>query len=318
MTQNLPLAVGLVIVGSFCFALSAHLQHGAVDASLAGNAEKKRMRLQDLLVAIRSPRWVMGLFFIGMSAVLQITALTMAPVSLVQPVGLLAFPWSVILAARATRTPITMRIGAAVGITVAATLAFTVVTGLHAVDTTELIVWRIVAGALVVYCVAAAFAVLGSRGSHGWRCLFWASGGALFYGLEAALVKTLIEYAAVNPWLTSPMFWGIGIALAAGALIAGWFIQQGYATGPPEVVVGSMTVTSPVVAVLYGIAVLGEGAGITLQAGVWMVILGAIAVGGVAALARFHPNYANALPVPGIDEVLPESGDAAPDPGRVG
>ncbi|MFV0452126.1 MAG: hypothetical protein ACK5LS_07780, partial [Propioniciclava sp.] len=309
MTQNLPLAVALVIVGSFCFALSAHLQHGAVDASLEGNAEKKRMRLRDILVAIRSPRWVMGLFFIGTSAVLQITALTMAPVSLVQPVGLLAFPWSVLLAARATRTPITPRVGAAVVVTVGATLAFTVVTGLHAVDTTDLVVWRIALGALVVYTIAATFARLGSRGPHRWRCLFWASGGALFYGLEAALVKTLIEYGSAHPWLTSPVFWGIAAALALGALVAGWFIQQGYATGPPEVVVGSMTVTSPVVAVLYGIAVLGEGARITPAAGLWMVVLGAVAVAGVAALARFHPHYENAVLVAGIDEVLPDPGD---------
>lgn len=309
MTQNLPLAVTLVIVGSFCFALSATLQHGAVDASLAGNADKKRMGLKDLLQAIRSPRWVMGLFFIGMSAVLQITALTMAPVSLVQPVGLLAFPWSVLLAARATRTPITLPIGLAVGVTVLATLAFTVVTALHAVDQTELVVGRIVIGAFVVYAVAITFAVLGSRGPHGWRSLFWASGGALFYGLEAALVKTLIEFGSANPWLTSPVFWGIAAALAVGALTAGWFIQQGYATGPSEIVVGSMTVTSPVVAVLYGIAVLGEGARITPIAALSMVIFGGIAIAGVAALARFHPNYEQARPVPGIDEVLPDPGE---------
>lgn len=309
MTQNLPLAVILVIVGSFCFAMSAYLQHGAVDESLSGNAQKRRMRARDLLAAIRSPRWVMGLFFMGMSAALQITALAMAPVSLVQPVGLLAFPWSVLLAARATRTPITPRVIAAVAVTVLATLAFTVVTAMHAVDTTELVVSRIAIGAAVVYVVAFVFARLGSRGPHGWRCLFWASGGALFYGLEAALVKTLIEYGAAHPWLTSPIFWGIAAALVAGAVTAGWYIQQAYATGPPEVVVGSMTVTSPVVAVLYGIAVLGEGARITAWAGVSMLVLGAIAVAGVAALARFHPNYENAAPVPGIDEVLPERDD---------
>ena len=34
-------------------------------------------------------------------------------------------------------------------------------------------------------------------------------------------------------------------------------IQQGYATGPAEIVVGSMTVTSPVVAVVYGFVNVG-------------------------------------------------------------
>ncbi len=291
MTQNIPLAIGLVVVGSFCFALSAYLQHGAVDNNLDGNAHKKRMSAAALLETIQSPRWVLGLFFMGVSFVLQLVALSMAPVSLVQPVGLLAFPWSVILATRAAKHKIPPSVAVAVGVTVAATLAFTVVTALHAVEESDLVVWRVAAGAAVVYVLAATCAVLGARGPFGWRCLFWASGGAMFYGLEAALFKALIEYARVNPWWTSVWFWGIGGALLAGMVAAGWFIQQGYATGPAEVVVGSMTVTSPVIAVGFGIAVLGEGARITPSAALWMVALGLIAVAGVAALSRFHPTY---------------------------
>ena len=80
------------------------------------------MSTSDLVTAIRSPRWVIGLLFMGVSAVLQIVALTMAPVSLVQPVGLLAFPWSVLLAAAASRTRIPFTVGLAVAVTVAATL----------------------------------------------------------------------------------------------------------------------------------------------------------------------------------------------------
>ena len=52
-----------------------------------------------------------------------------------------------------------------------------------------------------------------------------------------------------------------------------------------------MTVTSPVVAVAYGIAVLGEGTNTTPGAALLMGVLGALAVGGVVSLTRFHPDH---------------------------
>lgn len=291
MTQNIPLAITLVIIGSFCFALSAHFQHNAVDEHLSGNATKQRMRFAALLETIRQPRWMVGLLLLGVSFLLQCTALLLAPVSVVQPVGLLAFPWSILLTARATRSRIPKRIQGAVAVTVIATLAFTIITGINATDTSDLVLRRVIWGALVVYGIAIVFGLLGSRGPRGWRSLFWSSAGALFYGLEAALVKSLIEYVRSHTWPYSPAIIGIIAALIVGAVTAGWMIQQGYATGPAEIVVGSMTVTSPVVAVAYGFLVLGEGARITVGPALLMVALGAAAIAGVVSLTRFHPTY---------------------------
>ncbi len=296
MTQNIPLAVGLVLISSFCFALSAHLQHHAVDSHLGGNAHREQMSFRSFLVAIRKPRWLVGLLLLGVSAVLQVTALFFGPLSVVQPLGLLAFPWSVLLAARATRTWVPPRTQLAVVVTVAATLAFTIVTGVHAAAESDLVMRKVIIGALIVYAVAALFAVLGARGPFAWRCLFWSSGGALFYGLEASMVKSIWEYVKTHSWPYSAAIFGILVALIVGAIAAGWFMQQGYATGPSEIVVGSMTVTSPVVAVAFGILVLGEGVGITPGAAALMVVLGAIAIAGVVALTRFHPKYEHSAP----------------------
>ncbi len=303
VSQNIPLAVFLVIIGSFCFALSAHFQHYAVDRHLEGNAAKQPMSLAAFLQTVRSKRWLFGLVLLGASFLLQVSALFMAPVSVVQPVGLLAFPWSILLAARASKTPVPQNVQLAVGVTVAATLAFTVATSVHAVEASDLVIRRVVIGALVVYGVAALFAFLGSQGPYSWRSLFWSSGGALFYGLEAALVKSLIEFARTHRWPYEPEVYFIIAALIVGALVAGWLIQQGYATGAAEIVVGSMTVTSPVVAVAFGFLVLGEAARITLPVAVLMVALGAVAISGVVALTRFHPTYAHAAPeIVGDDE----------------
>ncbi len=296
MTQNIPLAVGLVLISSFCFALSAHLQHNAVDAHLGGNARREQMSFRSFLEAVRNPRWVIGLLLLGVSAVLQVTALFFGPLSVVQPLGLLAFPWSVLLAARATRTWVPPLTQLAVVVTVVSTLAFTIVTGIHASAESDLVMRKVIIGALIVYAVAGVFAMLGAKGPFAWRCLFWSSGGALFYGLEASMVKSIWEYVKTHSWPYSAAIFGILVALVVGAVAAGWFMQQGYATGPSEIVVGSMTVTSPVVAVAFGILVLGEGLGITTGAAVLMGVLGLTAIAGVIALTRFHPKYEHSAP----------------------
>lgn len=309
MSQNIPLAIALGIVGSFCFALSAKVQHGVVDTQQAGNVEKERMDRSDLLGLIRQRKWWLGLSLMGVSLVCQVLGLTMAPVSVVQPVGLLAFPWSVLLAAKSrdSRFPL---IVLAVGLTVVATLGFTWIAARNASSSDELDLVPVAVAAAVVYGLAAMMALLGSRGPLPWRCLFWSSGGALFYGLEAALVKSLIEYGRTHQWWLDPLVYGIAVALLIGSALAGVLVQQGYATGPAEVVVGSMTVTSPVVAVLFGILVLGEGARIVPLTALGMILLGGTAVAGVVALARFHPDYdATRTRMSLADELAPTASD---------
>jgi len=67
-------------------------------------------------------------------------------------------------------------------------------------------------------------------------------------------------------------------------------VQQGYANGPAEIVVGSMTTTDPIVAVTFGMAVLGEGIRVGLWDAFGMLVAGVIAVGGVVILSIHHPD----------------------------
>jgi drug/metabolite transporter (DMT)-like permease len=290
VSQNIPFAIALGVIGSFCFALAARVQHSAVGEQVTDTHARSRLDFEQLRQLIRDRTWWMGLGLMGVSLVCQVLGLTMAPVSVVQPVGLLAFPWSVILA-RKTLGSRSSRIIAPTVITVLAVFAFVVVVAAHASSPEGLDLIPVTIAAGIVGVTAALFALMGSRGPRQWRSLFWASGGALFYGLEAALVKAIIEYSTSHEWWRDPMVWGIGIALVIGSTLAGLMAQQGYATGPAEVVVASMTVTSPVVAVVFGIAVLGEGIRLTLLPALSLILLGATAVLGVVALARVHPDH---------------------------
>ncbi len=291
MGQNTTLAIILVIIGSFCYALSASFQHRAIKRKVHRNEDKRPLGFKAFLQTITSRRWLAGAVLLGISAVLQVIALSMAPVSVVQPVGLLAFPWSILIQARLHRQRIRGRVGLAVILTVGATAAFTIQSALHAVPHSDLNGVRVAIGAAVVYLLTLAFGLLGARGPKHWRCLLWSSGGAMLYGLEAALVKSLIDFIRKVDWMHSPLLWTILLALAIGSLTAGWMIQQGFATGPSEIVVGSTTITSPVIAVTYGIAVLGEGRLLDIPAALMMIVFAALAVTGVVVLTRLDKSW---------------------------
>ena len=87
-------------------------------------------------------------------------------------------------------------------------------------------------------------------------------------------------------WLTFLCLLGLLGATVLGA----YFVQNAYASGPPDLVIAGLTVVDPLVAVVIGIAVLGEASQAPPWAIVVYVISGAIAVWGVFQLARNHPQ----------------------------
>jgi uncharacterized membrane protein len=87
-------------------------------------------------------------------------------------------------------------------------------------------------------------------------------------------------------WLTFICLLGLLLATALGA----YFVQNAYASGPPDLVIAGLTVVDPMVAVVIGVAVLGEASQAPLWAIFVFILAGAIAVWGVFMLARNHPQ----------------------------
>lgn len=288
IAQNIPLAVVLQVFGSFCFALAAKYQHRTIDYELDGNPEKHVLSCSELWNTIRDPHWLGGLGLICLSFFCQITALIFAPVSIVQPIGLLAFPWSILIQHRAEHRRLSRKLIAWVCMTVLTTGLFTLIVSRYVALPEAVHLYKVAIGIIAVYLICFTFGLLGWKGRKQLRALFWGSGGAMLYGLEAALVKALLEYAQLENVLRDPAFWVIVIVLVLGSLTAGWMVQQGYATGKADIVVAAMTITSPVVAVIYGIAVLGEGTGIPVFSGFVMIICAFIALGGVVEITRLR------------------------------
>lgn len=289
MSHNIPLAVVLTVLASVALAVASVVQHLAVANTAALQPGAKLSRKQ-LLTLIRNPRWLGGLLITGVGAALQITALMLAPITVVQPIGVLAVPWTILLAARLNARAIPPRLWGATALTVLGTAAFAWVAITHAAPSTLLNDSALVFGNIAGFGIAGALALIGSAGPLAWRCLAWSGAAAVIYGAESGVVKAIGAYATSRPWPGSPTFWFLVGSIAVGAVLAGIWIQQGYASGPAEIVVGTLNAAGPVAGVAYGIAVLGEGIAMTTSAAALMLVFATVAIAGVVMLSQFHPN----------------------------
>jgi hypothetical protein len=289
--QNIPLAITIVVFASFLFAGGSTIQHLAVSRSVDKASENRSMDLGQVWDLVRNKRWLLGLGTVAAGASLHIVGLMMAPVTVVQPVGILAVPWAVLLAAKIHHFRPTKVIWSAVALTIVGIVAFTLISASTAAPDTELPPTRIIVACLIVFAIGGFLGWMGRFGSPSRRCLMWASGGSFFYGLSSALIKTITALVrGGGDFLVRPLFWTSVVFLLVCYLVGGWMVQQGYANGPAEIVVGSMTTTDPIVAVTFGMAVLGEGVRLGVLDSIGMAISGAVAVAGVFILSKYHPD----------------------------
>ncbi|WP_211177678.1 hypothetical protein [Pseudonocardia acidicola] len=296
------IAIGLALIGAGCFAVAAVLQHRAVTVA-AGPQTGLNLRAPGAL--LRRPGRLAGLALAGGGAGLHVAALVLAPVTVVQPVGVLAVPFAVLLAARRSRTrPAAAALGGVAG-SVAGVVTFV---WLAAGSTVSAPVSRsalLLAGAVIAAAVLG-LAGLGAQRSGRVRCVACAVAGALALGLVSALLRALSEVigsgaAGVGDEDVIGAVAGVVVAL----LVGGWLVQQGFASGPPEVVIACLTVLDPMVAVGLGVLLLGEGAATGVAAALAMAGCAVIAAAGVVVLSRYHPDPAGRAPAPAVPSAPP-------------
>lgn len=294
MTQNIPLALVLGVVASLCFAAGATFQHDGIGKQFDADAESRTLTLRRVLSMVRDKRWILGTGLILVGALMHLAGVNMAPVTVIQPVGILAVPFAVLLTARKNHTRPTRMMVVAILTAVIGIVGFTWFSASSAAEDTILNGRHILIAALVVFALAVIAGAIGARGPVAARCLAWATSGALIYGLATALMKTTLVSWERSDSLPITHFWANLAGCLACYAIGAWAIQQAYASGPAEIVVGSMTVIDPLTAVAFGLIVLGEGANIDLAAGAGMVVAGAVAALGVTLLSRYHPDASRA------------------------
>lgn len=281
-----PLAVALAALGACGYAAGARLQHGAVHATIGeeGLAVSNQLRL------VRNSRWLFGLAALASGALLHSCALGLAPLSVVQPVGVLALPITVLLTIRQYGIPVRELNRSAVLAVIASTggVAAFVALAVGSAQATpvppedELLATQLVAGGVIV------LAGIGLLSRSKIRCMAYAAGCAVAYGLVSLLMRGLAQQIGTGDITQIDLRPVAGIVIAM--FVGGWLLQHGYASGPPDLVVAVLTVIDPLVAVGLGIGLLGEADHVNAATAGGEFLCAAVACAGVFALARYHPE----------------------------
>ncbi|MCW2287902.1 DMT family transporter [Leucobacter luti] len=288
--------IPLALVGAAFLAFGAQYQSRGLNKveRIVGESAGSGLSWGHIRSLLRRPSWVIGTVLLGLAVVFQIGSLSLSPLIIVQPIGVVGLIITSILNSRVSGVHLGKRVRASLSLAVLGIVAFVTIAAFTARDSivtdAKLITILITFG---VVLLLALILFVGFR--HRSFALVYIVGAGVLYGFVATFAKAVIGRLQQGEfeWLT----WTCVVALLAGALLGMVFVQNAYSSGPPDLVVAGLTVIDPIVAVLIGIIVLNEAAGAPAWAVVVYVLSGMVAIIGVIGLAKFHPQAGGAAPL---------------------
>ena len=297
LTPNQWLGIPVALSGAVFLALGAQFQHrgvgkveaatGEVDAATGEVDVTPGLSVKQLLLLVSRPSWMLGTLMLGLAVLLQLTSLFLAPIIVVQPLGAIALVITAVLNVRVSNVNLDFKSILAILFCVSGVGLFVTVAAFTAesrpISTAQLGVVLAMLG-VVTMGFSLAFAFLRNR----FKAIVYILGAGVLYGFVATLAKVVIDRAKTGDfeWLTVTCI----VALLAAAALGGYFVQNAYASGPPDLVIAGLTVVDPMVAVTIGIVVLQEASGAPWFASILYLAAGALAVYGVFQLAKHHPQ----------------------------
>lgn len=282
------LAVACAVAGAFFLAFGAQRQGSAVQANTGGLA----LGGNGFMRLLRNPRWVFGLLLLGAGMVLNVVALSMGTLTVIQPIGAIALVITTVVNSRdqgirLNRATIVAISSCVAGSAIFVLLAVNVVAeNTHVSETEELAVALL----LVLVVVIFGGAVLLWR--RRLKAFFYIIGAGVLFGFVAVLTR-IISKQLLDPnglFLLNIQWYSI-IAIAAAGGLGSWFVQSAYASGPPDLVIAGLTVVDPMVGIAIGIIILNElRPNVPAVVAIAMGVAALLAIVGVIALSRHHPD----------------------------
>jgi hypothetical protein len=282
------LAICLAVLAAVALAFGAQFQNQAVSTSREKHTQPKvSLSLKELSRLLMRPRWVSGtgLMFLGM--LLQLGALSLAPLIVVQPIGAIALVITSLLNARYTKTKLNQATILAIGLSTLGVGGF-VITASQVASQVELTDENLLRVLLLFVIILVAFAVLFFTVGKKAQALTYILGAGVLFGFVATLAKVTIQrlYQMDYDLLTLIAL----LSMLGAVLLGGWFVQNAYASGPPDLVIAGLTVIDPMVAIAIAIGILGEAQQATLGSGALFSGFGLVAIFGVYLLSKVHPE----------------------------
>jgi glycosyltransferase involved in cell wall biosynthesis len=270
--------VALAVLAACCYAVAAVLQHGAVHTVVDGD----RLGLAQLRAVARRRRWLAGLLALCCGAGLHVVSLSMAPLLVVQPIGVLAIGLAALMANGRDRATWFAVLASTLGVALFLLLA---APRTQAVVVPELAAGRVlpVTGLVVLGLVLAALS------ARGWaRCPLFATAAGVAYGTVSVLTRAIagrIRVSGLAGLPVGPTVFAVAGGLAA-IVVGAVCVQQAYAGGRADTVLACQTVSDPLIGVLFGVFLFHEATGGTPVTALGELACGALATAGVLVLAR--------------------------------
>ena len=295
------LAITLALVSAVLLAVGTQLQNGAVgDQKKAALSGRSHLKLNQLVQLLKRPQWVTGLGLTLVALVMQFTALLLAPLILVQPIGAIALVITSILNAKITKTKLNKPSILAIVLCTTGLGAFVVmahqVAEEPAIDDNNLMIILAMAITLIT-----TFGLIFYIGASRFKPLTFILGAGALFGFVATLTKVVVKrlfqqdgFNRIVSFKAELVTDGLTLlallCMIAAGLLGAWFVQNAYASGPPDLVVAGLTVIDPLVAVSIGVVLLNEAMNAP-----WPIMLGFVASGvmsviGVFLLSKVHPE----------------------------
>lgn len=281
-------AVMCAVAGAFFLAFGAQRQGSAVKNNTGGLA----LGGSGFLRLLTNPRWVLGLILLGIGMALNVVALTLGTLTVVQPIGAIALVITTIVNSRdegirLNRATIVSITACVAGSALFVLMAVNVVSeNSHVTSTEELTVVTLLA--IVIVFFGGIFILFKRR----LKSFFYIMGSGMLFGFVAVLTR-IISKQIFDPnglFLLNVQWYSI-IAIAAAGGLGSWFVQSAYASGPPDLVIAGLTVIDPIVGIAIGIAILGElRDDVPPVVAIAMAGAAILAIVGVVALSRHHPD----------------------------
>lgn len=299
LTAKQLLGIAAALLGAALMSFGTQYQSRGLNKveQITQESAAAKLTIQHLLSLLRRPSWLSGSAMLGTAVLLQIVALSLAPLIVVQPLGVVALVITSILNAKISGIRLTGKILGAVVLCVVGVMSFVSVAAFTAKDVpvvnSSLSVILVIFGVCAVFLSATVW-ILRNRPNP----LVYIVGAGVLYAFVATLAKAVISRVQQQDF--DFLSWIALACLIAGAVLGMIYVQNAHSSGPPDLVIAGLTVIDPIVAVVIGIVVLGEATGAPLWARIAFVLSGLLAMVGVFIIAKFHPQVGKNSLVEGV------------------
>jgi drug/metabolite transporter (DMT)-like permease len=268
----------LAVAGAFTLALGSAMQER--DAVRAPGRQVARAGF--LWHLVRQPRWMIGSAAAVLGACLHLVALSGAPLTIIQPIGVTGLLFAIVLSAVFNRQRVGVtQIIAGVAVMVGLVGVLWLFPHGSATPVLPLSVALVLAGATLGF--GAAVYLTAHWMPDGARAIMLALAGGAAMGTTSGLAR-VITAGAHEDW-TSLLTWLTPLALLT-AVFGALLMQNAYRTGHFAAAYATLLITDPVVGVGIGALLLGEGVPESLPSQLAATAFAALAIAGTVSLAQ--------------------------------